>query len=50
LPRQADLAVVSPGELSRLAQAYNTTPRKCLAFHSPHEVFSSLINRVALQP
>ena len=50
LPRQADLAVVSPGELSRLAQAYNTTPRKCLAFQSPHEVFSSLINRVALQP
>ncbi len=50
LPRKADLAVVSPGELSRLAQAYNTTPRKCLAFHSPHEVFSSLINRVALQP
>ncbi len=50
LPRKADLAVVSPGELSRLAQAYNTTPRKCLAFHSPHEVFSSLINRVAPQP
>ena len=50
LPRKADLAVVAQEDLSRLVEAYNTTPRKCLAFGTPQEVFSSLINRVALQP
>ena len=50
LPRKVDLALVSLDALSWLVEAYNTTPRKCLAFDSPHEVFSNLINRVALQP
>jgi len=50
LPRKVDLAVVCLNELSRLVEAYNTTPRKCLAFLTPAEVFSNLINRVAPQP
>ena len=50
LPRKADLAVVSQEDLAGLVAVYNATPRKCLAFLTPAEVFSSLINRVALQP
>ena len=50
LPRKADLAIVSEGELARLVEVYNTTPRKCLAFRTPQEVFSSILNHVALQP
>lgn len=50
LPRKADLAVVAQEDLAGLVEAYNATPRKCLAFLTPAEVFSDLINRVALQP
>jgi transposase, IS30 family len=50
LPRKADLAVLLQPELSRLVEAYNATPRKCLAFGTPHEVFSNALNRVAPQP
>jgi IS30 family transposase len=50
LPRKADLACIDPDQLTALAQAYNNTPRKCLAFQTPNEVFSGLLNRVALQP
>jgi len=50
LPRKTDLALVCEEELSRLVEAYNTTPRKCLAFLTPAEVFSQTINPVALQP
>ena len=50
LPRKADLALVSEQELARLVEAYNTTPRKCLAFGTPREIFSKALNRVAPQP
>lgn len=50
LPRKADLAVIAPQALSRLVEAYNTTPRKCLAFSTPQEIFSLALNRVAPQP
>jgi transposase, IS30 family len=50
LPRKADLATLSQPELSALVEIYNTTPRKCLAFRTPHEIFSKAINRVAPQP
>ena len=49
LPRKADLATIDPSHLSRLVHAYNNTPRKCLAFRTPTEVFSDFLNRVALQ-
>lgn len=50
LPRKSDLAIIDPAELQHLVDQYNSTPRKCLAFRTPNEVFSDLLNRVALQP
>lgn len=50
LPRKADLAVVSERDLAGLVEVYHATPRKCLAFLTPAEVFSQDLNRVAPQP
>lgn len=50
LPRKADLATIEPVQLYALVERYNDTPRKCLAFKTPNEVFSTFLNRVALQP
>jgi len=50
LPRKTDLATLDPQTLAQLVERYNNTPRKCLAFQTPNEVFSQLLNRVALQP
>jgi len=44
LPRRTDLAGVSPDEILRSAIAYNHTPRKCLDFHTPAEVFSQVLH------
>ena len=45
LPRKTDLATLSQDQLSSLARNYNHTPRKCLDFKSPAEVFlSSLLH------
>ena len=41
LPRKTDLATLSPAQLVALARRYNHTPRKCLDFRTPAEVFSS---------
>jgi len=49
LPRKADLATIDPDQLQALVDRYNDTPRKCLAFKTPNEVFSDFFNRVALQ-
>lgn len=49
LPRKSDLATIDPDQLHYLVDRYNNTPRKCLAFRTPNEVFSLLLNRVALQ-
>lgn len=50
LPRKADLACISTAQLNRLTERYNQTPRKCLNFRTPQEVYEAEINRVALQP
>jgi IS30 family transposase len=50
LPRKSDLATLTDHEIQCLAARYNATPRKCLDFQTPAEVFSTIINRVALQP
>lgn len=50
LPRKTDLATLSDQQLLALVQRYNDTPRKCLAFKTPNEVFYACLNRVALQP
>lgn len=39
LPRKTDLATLGPRQLDRLVAAYNQTPRKCLGFKTPAEVF-----------
>jgi len=40
LPRKTDLATLSPDQLDRAVRAYNHTPRKCLGFRTPAQVFS----------
>ena len=39
IPRKTDLATLSTRQLSSLLRAYNNTPRKCLDWHSPAELF-----------
>jgi IS30 family transposase len=41
IPRKTDLAGLTPRQLSTLISAYNNTPRKCLDWHTPAEVFIS---------
>lgn len=43
LPRKTDLATLSPSELDRLIAAYNHTPRKCLGFQTPAELFCEFL-------
>jgi len=45
LPRKTDLTKLSAYKLKKAVTEYNTTPRKCLGYKTPNEVF----NRVALQ-
>jgi IS30 family transposase len=40
LPRKTDLATLLDDRLSALVFAYNHTPRKCLNYKTPAEVFS----------
>lgn len=49
LPRKSDLAQIPQASLDDLTDNYNNTPRKCLGFKTPNEVFMENINRVALQ-
>ena len=44
LPRKTDLDTLDPDSVLRAAQTYNHTPRKCLDFQTPAEVFSSLLH------
>jgi IS30 family transposase len=39
LPRKSDLALLSPKRLGECVAAYNNTPRKCLDWSTPAEVF-----------
>ena len=40
LPRKTDLAVLSDERFTELVQSYNNTPRKCLGYLTPAEIFS----------
>lgn len=44
LPRKTNLDTLTPDHFTRLAQAYNHTPRKCLDFQTPAEVFSKVLH------
>ena len=39
LPRKTDLASLPAARFTQLVQAYNNTPRKCLGYQTPAEVF-----------
>jgi transposase, IS30 family len=41
LPRKTDLATITTRQFNQLIRAYNNTPRKCLDFQTPAEVFIS---------
>lgn len=43
IPTKTDLAQLSQRRLANLICAYNNTPRKCLDWHSPAEVFLSQV-------
>ncbi|HTE79639.1 MAG TPA: IS30 family transposase [Reyranella sp.] len=44
LPRRTDLSLLHHLDLIRIARRYNHTPRLCLDFRTPAEVFSSLLH------
>ena len=44
LPRKTDLATLSPARIRYLARLYNHTPRKCLDFQTPAEVFLEVLH------
>jgi transposase, IS30 family len=44
LPRKTDLALITPQRLCLLARLYNHTPRKCLDFQTPAEVFLKVLH------
>jgi len=44
LPRKTNLNTVAPAKLIALVRRYNHTPRQCLDFQTPAEVFSKLLH------
>lgn len=44
LPRKTNLETVSDQQIQAVAQAYNHTPRQCLDFLTPAEVFSRVLH------
>jgi IS30 family transposase len=44
LPRKTHLATLTPAQIRNLARLYNHTPRKCLDFQTPAEVFLKLLH------
>ena len=39
LPRKTDLAASPQERFTQMIQAYNNTPRKCLGYRTPAEIF-----------
>lgn len=44
LPRKTDLGSLSSSQLNRMVALYNHTPRKCLGFQTPAQVFCRQLN------
>jgi IS30 family transposase len=44
IPRKTDLATVPTRRFHQMLAAYNNTPRKCLDFRTPAEVFSQVLH------
>ena len=49
LLRRSSLDELEDGEIEKINQIYNQTPRKCLRFKTPNDVFIEILNRVALE-
>jgi transposase, IS30 family len=49
LPRKTDLRTLAHQTLTAIQRRYNNTPRKCLGFKTPAQVFLSHCSTVALQ-
>jgi IS30 family transposase len=45
LPLDTDIALTTPDELIALAHQMNSTPRKCLNYRMPHEVFDEIVTK-----
>ena len=45
LPLDTDIANTTPEELSALACQMNATPRKCLNYKTPREVFDEIVTK-----
>ena len=43
LPRKTDLATLTQERFCQLVQACNNTPRQCLGYNTPAEVFSNQV-------
>jgi IS30 family transposase len=44
IPRKTDLATLTNRQFNALLRAYNSTPRKCLDFKTPAEIFSEVLH------
>ena len=44
LPRKTNLDELTANHITNIANAYNHTPRQCLDFHTPAEVFSRVLH------
>jgi IS30 family transposase len=44
LPRKTNLNAISPRQITAMARQYNHTPRQCLDFQTPAEVFLKLLH------
>jgi len=44
LPRRTDLTTLTAEHIQELARLYNHTPRRCLGFQTPAEVFTKLLH------
>lgn len=49
IPRKTNITELSHKKIISLINQQNDTPRKCLKFKTPNEIFNASINRVALQ-
>ena len=49
VPPRTHLDELDHGAIEKINRTYNETPRKCLGYRTPNEVFSDIIKRVALE-
>ena len=50
LPRRTDLAEVTEERFTSVVKAYDNTPRKCLGYRTPVELFASPVLHFKCEP